>query len=204
MTSAASPHDPQPDDAHASTDDPEQLAPARRDPRYTPRSRGPRRVARAMFYGHLWLGVAATGILLIVSITGILLNHKRGLGLMPDVADSPAAFADALPLPQLGALASAAVSAEVAAAGIDRMDVRPDAGLIKVRFNDDNVMEVTLDLATGAVLHVGERNDVFLEKLHSGEVFGSMWVLLSDAGAVMLLVALVSGYWLWLYPKSRL
>ena len=157
-----------------------------------------------MFYSHLWMGVAATAILLVISVTGVLLNHKRGLGLMPDVPDAPAAFANALPLPRLGELAAAAVPAAVADAGIDRMDVRPDAGLIKVRFDDADVTEVTLDFATGAVLHVGARNDVFLEKLHSGEVFGDAWVLLSDAGAVLLVLALISGFWLWLYPKRRL
>jgi uncharacterized iron-regulated membrane protein len=56
---------------------------------------------------------------------------------------------------------------------------------------------------TGEVLHVGERNDVFLEKLHSGEIFGDRWVLLSDAAAIFLVVLLVSGYWLWLYPRGR-
>lgn len=157
-----------------------------------------------MFYSHLWMGVAATAILLVIAVTGVLLNHKRGLGLMPDVPDAPAAFAHALPLPQLGELAAAAVPPAVADAGIDRMDVRPDAGLIKVRFDDADVTEVTLDFATGAVLHVGARNDVFLEKLHSGEVFGDAWVLLSDAGAVLLVLALISGFWLWLYPKRRL
>src|SRR5688500_14193520 len=46
-------------------------------------------VQRAMFYGHLWVGVLFTVVLLVVSITGILLNHKRELGLMPDVAHEP-------------------------------------------------------------------------------------------------------------------
>jgi uncharacterized iron-regulated membrane protein len=158
-----------------------------------------------MFYTHLWLGVVATGILLLISITGVLLNHKRALGLMPDVRhQASGAFDDALPLASLAAAAARAVSAEVAAGGVDRMDVRPSDGLIKVRFGDGRVTEVTLDIATGDVLHVGERNDVFLEKLHSGEIFGDPWILLSDAGALLLVVVLASGYWLWLYPKSRL
>lgn len=165
---------------------------------------GVKRMARWMFYGHLWLGVAATGLLIIISVTGILLNHKRGLGLMPDVENAaPGTLAESLSLDALAAAASAAVPADVAAAGVDRMDVRPGDGLIKVRFDDRRVIEATVDLRTGNVLHVGERNDVFLEKLHSGEIFGSMWVLLSDTGAILLLVVLVSGYWLWLYPKSR-
>jgi uncharacterized iron-regulated membrane protein len=157
-----------------------------------------------MFHSHLWLGVVATGLVLAISVTGILLNHKRTLGLMPDVPHEPlGAFEDALPLAELVRRAEAAAGAEVAAAGVDRMDVRPGDGLVKVRFEDRTVVEVTLDLATGSVLHVGERNDVFLEKLHSGEIFGDGWTLLSDFAAVLLVVLLVSGYWLWLYPRSR-
>ena len=72
-----------------------------------------------------------------------------------------------------------------------------------VRFDDPTVQEVTLDINTGRVLHVGERNDVFLEKLHSGEIFGDGWVLLTDLAAVALALLLLSGYWLWLYPRAR-
>lgn len=163
-----------------------------------------RTFSRWIFYLHLWLGILATGVILLVSITGILLNHKRPLGLMPDVAHTPSgAFEEALPLAELARRAEAAVGPEVAAAGIDRMDVRPGDGLVKVRFDDRMVREVDLDLNTGRVLHVGERNDVFLEKLHSGEIFGDGWVLLSDASAAMLTLLLLSGYWLWLFPRAR-
>jgi uncharacterized iron-regulated membrane protein len=163
-----------------------------------------RRLARWMFYSHLWLGVLASGILLVVSVTGVMLNHKRVLGLMPDASnDAPRALSDALSLSALVEAAESAAGPDIASDGVDRMDVRPEDGLIKVRFEDSAVTEVTLDLATGTVLEIGERNDVFLEKLHSGEIFGGFWTLFSDAGALFLLLALVSGYWLWLYPRVR-
>ena len=160
--------------------------------------------SRWTFYLHLWLGILMTGVILLVSATGVLLNHKRPLGLMPDVSHTPSGrFEEALPLAELARRAEAAVGPAVAAAGIDRMDVRPGDGLVKVRFSDRAVREVDLDLHTGRVLHVGERNDVFLEKLHSGEIFGDSWVLLSDASAVALALLLLSGYWLWLFPRAR-
>lgn len=40
-----------------------------------------RRMSRGAFYIHLWLGVISTVALLSISVTGVLLNHKRGLGL---------------------------------------------------------------------------------------------------------------------------
>lgn len=164
-----------------------------------------RTLARWMFYSHLWLGIAFTGIVLIISLTGILLNHKRALNLMPDVEHTPSGrFEAALPISELARLATAGAGPEAAAAGVSRMDVRPGDGLVKVRFDDNAVTEVTVDLNTGAVLHVGERNDVFLEKLHSGEIFGDNWILLSDAAAIALALLVISGYWMWLYPRSRL
>lgn len=179
-------------------------AAAARPPAAAPKRERRRALARLMFDTHLWLGVLSTVVLVVICVTGILLNHKRGLGLMPDVPhEASGAFERALPLAELARRAAEAVGPAVAAAGVDRMDVRPGDGLVKVRFDDREVTEATVDLASGRVVHVGPRNDVFLEKLHSGEVFGDGWVLLSDLAAVALVLALVSGYWLWLYPKSR-
>lgn len=159
--------------------------------------------SRWMFYTHLWLGLLITGVILLVSLTGIALNHKRAWGLMPDVPHEPTGpFEEALPLAELARRAEEAVAPAVMDAGIDRMDVRPGNGIVKVQFEDRTVLEVTLDIYTGRVLHVGERNDVFLEKLHSGEIFGDNWVLLSDAAGVMLVLLLLTGYWLWLYPRA--
>ena len=159
---------------------------------------------RAMFYAHLWLGVLFTVVLLGVSITGIVLNHKRGLGLMPQVENpAPRPLAASLPLAALAYRARAAAGLDEATAPIDRMDVRPDDGYVKVRFDDPAFTEVTVDLATGAALHVGERGDVFMEQLHSGELFGKRWVYLTDAAAVALTLLLLSGYWLWLAPRWR-
>jgi hypothetical protein len=169
-----------------------------------PVPRKPRRFAKWVYYLHRWLGVSATALLITICITGILLNHKKALGLMPDVPNEPSGpFPEALPLATLASNASEALGQEIVSAGIDRMDVRPSDGLVKVRFKDRRVTEVTVDINTGEVLHIGERNDDFLEKLHSGQIFGDLWVLVSDAGAIFLLGIMVSGYWLWLYPKSR-
>jgi uncharacterized iron-regulated membrane protein len=174
-----------------------------------------RQLTRAAFYLHLWLGVVVTVALVSISITGVLLNHKRGLGLMPNVPHEPTApFAQAIPLERLAlaALEAAPQASKgdwkagdpVDIALIDRMDVRPRDGLVKVRLRDKASMEMTVDLASGKVIHTGPRGDVFLEKLHSGEVFGGQpFVILSDIAAIGLIVTLITGYWLWLAPKLR-
>jgi hypothetical protein len=175
---------------------------ARRAAHGAVRPRREHRVTRAAFYAHLWLGVLFTVVLALISVTGILLNHKRELGLMPDVAHTPSGpIEGALPIARLAELALRAAAPGATIADIDRMDVRPRDGFVKVRLRDAASTEVTLDLVDGRVLHVGPRGDAFLERLHSGEALGDGWVLLSDAGAIALVVLLVSGYWLWLAPK---
>ena len=47
---------------------------------------------RFAFHAHLWSGVLGSVVLLVVALTGIALNHKRALGLMPDVPPAPAAI----------------------------------------------------------------------------------------------------------------
>lgn len=165
-----------------------------------------RTTARAFYWSHLWLGVIATLLTLLLAVTGIALNHKRGLGLMPD-PERPGAvtLGEALALGELEARARVALSNSGGdgRVPVDRMDVRPGHGLIKVRFDDADVTEVTLALRDGALIHVGPRSDVFIEKLHSGEIFGAGWILLSDGAAVALILLTVSGLWLWLFPKFR-
>lgn len=170
-------------------------------------------LSRTAFYVHLWLGVISTVALIAISITGILLNHKRGLGLMPEVEHAPtAAFTAAVPLERIAY--SALLAAPPGTIGnwqqgdsvdlglIDRMDVRPRNGFAKVRLRDKASTEVTVDIASGKVLHVGKRGDVFLEKLHSGEAFGGQrYVILSDIAGVALVLTLITGYWIWLVPK---
>ena len=161
-----------------------------------------------VFYGHLWLGVIFTIALVVIAVTGILLNHKRALGLMPEVDNVPTrSFGESMTLAQLAdaALRAAPPAGQPAgtAADIDRMDVRPGNGFVKVRMKDAASTEVTVDLGTGRILHIGRRGDVFLEKLHSGETFGGRWILLSDAAAIALTLTLLTGYWLWLAPKLR-
>lgn len=181
-----------------------------------PRTDAPRSLSasRVAFYSHLWFGVLFTVVLTVIAVTGILLNHKRGLGLMPDVPHEPSApFSTSLPidsLARLALIAAADIPGLIEETGgadplkaIDRMDVRPRNGFVKVRLRDRASTEFTMDLANGNVVHVGKRGDVFLEKLHSGETLGDGWILLSDAGAIALLITLVSGYWLWLAPKWR-
>ncbi len=162
-----------------------------------------RSLARFFFYSHLWVGVILTALLLVIGVTGVLLNHKVPLGLMPDIDHVELEDPDqAISISEIVSRANA-IYPDGPAPQIDRIDVRLRSGYAKVRYRDDRNFEVTLDLRTGEVLQTGERNDVFIEKLHSGEIFGDRWILLSDVAAIGLTLLLISGYWLWLFPKWK-
>ena len=61
--------------------------------------RSRKRLSRFAFYAHLWVGVLITVASIAIAITGVLLNHKQWLGLMPDVSHEPTQpFAATLPL----------------------------------------------------------------------------------------------------------
>ena len=82
---------------------------------------------------------------------------------------------------------------------IDRLDVRPGKGIIKVRGNNDR--EIQLDAATGEVLQVAVRRSDFIESIHDGSFFHEsfkLWVFLPSA--VILAVMWGTGIYLFLLP----
>lgn len=155
---------------------------------------------------HLWLGIITAVIVLVMSVTGILLNHKRALGFMVDPRpDATAPTDQALPLAELVRLGIEAFNHPDYSdeSAINRMDFRPSRGIIKVRFRDPETTEVILNVITGEVISIAPRQDVWLEHLHSGELFGDDWVILSDIGAVGLIILTFTGIYIWIFPALR-
>ncbi len=82
---------------------------------------------------------------------------------------------------------------------IDRLDIRPGKGVIKVR--GKNRWEVQLDAQTGAVLNVAFRRSDLIESIHDGTFFHDrvkLWVFLP--AALILLGLWGTGLYLWLLP----
>ncbi len=65
---------------------------------------------------------------------------------------------------------------------IDRIDVRPDKGMLKIRCN--NRWEIQLDATTGNILQVAYRRSDLIESLHDGSFFSDfvkLWIFLPTA-----------------------
>ncbi len=177
-------------------------------PTPTPAPRGPSRVvlwlrrARPL---HRWVGVPLTVLVLLSSVTGILLGWKKQFAvLQPTLQRGASSEArDWQPLHVISAAAEAGLASHLGApAGpIDRLDVRPSRGVVKVLFND-GFWEVQVDLTTARVLSVNRRASDFIETLHDGSILGEgSRVTVSTLLGLGLLVLSLSGLWLWWGPR---
>jgi len=82
---------------------------------------------------------------------------------------------------------------------IDRLDVRPSKGIVKVR--SENRWEIQVDNQTGEVLLVAFRRSDWIESIHDGSFFhdqAKLWIFFPSAAT--LLVLWVTGLILFFYP----
>ncbi|MBL8795507.1 MAG: PepSY domain-containing protein [Planctomycetia bacterium] len=151
---------------------------------------------------HRWGAILVALPFLVVSITGIILQLKkdwtwvqpatqRGAGKLPEVSF------DAI-------LQAARTVPEAGIAGwqdIDRLDVRPDRGIVKVQAH--NRWEIQVDLKTAQVLQVAYRRSDVIESLHDGSWFHDrvkLWVFLPTA--VVVLGLWLTGIYLFFLPHA--
>lgn len=151
---------------------------------------------------HRWGALACAVPLLVVIATGLLLQVKKQVpwvqpptarGEAPDAAPGQS-WSDLL------AIARGVPQAEVETwADIDRLDVRPDRGIAKIRCR--NRWEIQVDLASGAVLSSTVRRSDLIESLHDGSFFSEavkLGVFLPSG--ILLLSLWLTGAWLWYLP----
>jgi uncharacterized iron-regulated membrane protein len=153
---------------------------------------------------HKWVGVCAALLVLNTAVTGILLLVKKSVPWVqpPEVAGA-APGELTVSFDQVLATLRSVPEAEVRTwQDVDRMDVRPGKGMLKVRCR--NGWEVQVDGATGAALYSALRRSDLIEQIHDGSFYGAVvhdWVM--PAFAVGLLFLTGSGLYLWLEPKLR-
>jgi len=149
---------------------------------------------------HRWGAIICAAPLLLVVITGLLLQVKKQV---PWVQPATAKGSGKEPSVSMAEVLSAAKSvpeAEIAGWGdIDRLDVRPGKGVIKIRSN--NRWEIQIDAASAEILQVKFRRSDFIESLHDGSWFhdgAKLWVFFPNG--LILLALWITGIYLWLLP----
>jgi uncharacterized iron-regulated membrane protein len=138
--------------------------------------------------------------LLVVIVTGIILQLKKDWTWVQPATVRGSTAELAIDWDQI--LSAASSSAEAGITGwddIDRLDVRPSKGMLKVRSKSS--WEVQIDTSSGEVLQTSYRRSDLIESIHDGSWFGSpakLWVFLPTA--VILLGLWLTGVYLWLLP----
>ena len=143
--------------------------------------------------------IVALAPLLVVLLSGLLLQVRKDIEW---VQPSEAEGTQSAPSIRLEEALAAARSANVGIdswADVERMEVRPTRGIVKVR--GLNRHEVQVDATTGAVLKAGPRRSDLIESIHDGSWFherARFWIFLPAALVVFSLWC--TGLYLWLLP----
>jgi hypothetical protein len=154
---------------------------------------------------HRWGAIAIAIPALVVIGSGVVLQLKKDWSwVQPPTARGVMSgeTAEGLTVSFDDILAAAATVPEANVTSwddVDRLDVRPDKGVVKVRCV--NRWEVQVDTATGEVVQVAYRRSDLIEQIHDGSWFhelAKLWIFLPNG--VILFALWLTGMYLWILP----
>lgn len=155
---------------------------------------------------HKWTGLSLGLVFLVTAITGLLLLWKKEFSYLqpPTQRGTAAPLEDFLPMDEVWSAVQAHDHPDFRTPDdIDRIDVRPDKHVYKVR-SRHNDTEIQIDAATGRVLSVETRRSDFLERIHDGSwISDDVKVFVMPVIALGLVFLVFSGTWIWMHPKIR-
>lgn len=156
---------------------------------------------------HKWLGIALALFLLVSAITGILLAWKKDIDLLQPPTNKGVSkeLSTWMPVEELANIATEALYAahpNLEGNAVDRMDIRPSKGIVKVLF-DKGWWEVQVDGTTGEIKSIQKRHSDWIEALHDGSIITDWFKLISmNFVGWGLLIMIGTGLWLWYGPKQ--
>jgi uncharacterized iron-regulated membrane protein len=149
---------------------------------------------------HRWGSILIAIPVAVVIVTGVILQLKKEFGWIQPPTQKGSTNEISLSFDEILAATRNVPDAEVENwDDIDRVDVRPAKGMLKVRCK--NNWEVQLDSKTGEVLQVAYRRSDLIESIHDGSFFHDrvkLWVFLPTALALGTLW--VTGTYLFFLP----
>ncbi|WP_291784123.1 PepSY-associated TM helix domain-containing protein [Cecembia sp.] len=160
---------------------------------------------------HKWFSIPFVLFLIIIGVTAILLAWKKEMKLIPKTqktkVENPV---DWIALEQVLEIGSAYMRDSLEKSHeIDRLDIRPDKGIIKIVFKY-HFTEVQVDGFSGEILSVSQRNSDLIEKIHDGSILD--FIIKSDAEnskliystltSLALIILGFSGFYLWYNPRK--
>lgn len=152
---------------------------------------------------HKWVSIVIAIPLLVIFVTGILLLTKKEFAfIQPPTAKGEGAI-PSISFHQVLSIANTVELAQINGwDDIDRLDVRPSKGVIKIR--SLNRVEIQIDSRTGDILHVAKRRSDFIESIHDGTFFeksANLWLMLPVA--ITALVMSITGIIMFFIPYLK-
>jgi uncharacterized iron-regulated membrane protein len=162
---------------------------------------------------HKWIGTFLFVFFFIISVTGLLLGwkkHSGGLILPKPEKGISADMKGWLSYDSLNTLALQALRdslPENLSPELDRIDARPDKGIVKFVFKN-HYTEIQLDCTSGKVLAVNQRTSDTIEQIHDGSILdfafatnnGQIKLSYTTLTGLSLLLLTVTGFFLWYKP----
>ncbi|MDP6635315.1 MAG: PepSY-associated TM helix domain-containing protein [Phycisphaerae bacterium] len=149
---------------------------------------------------HRWGSILALAPIMIIIVSGLILQLKKEAAWIQPPTQRGTGSEPSISLDRILEVAKTVPQAEIKSwDDIDRLDVRPGKGVVKVRCK--NGWEVQIDTQTGQVLQTAVRRSDLIESIHDGSYFHEsfrLWVFL-PSGLILAILA-VTGLYLFSLP----
>lgn len=137
---------------------------------------------------------------LVVLITGLFLQLKKDVSWIQPASQEGVSTVPSISFQQILEVAQSVEEAEIRTwEDIDRLDVRPDKGMVKVRAI--NHWEIQIDTETAEILQAEYRRSDIIEAMHDGSWFADAakyWIFLPTGFIV--LVLWITGIYMYFIP----
>jgi len=149
---------------------------------------------------HRWGSIIALLPITIIAFSGIVLQLKKVSPYIQPPTQRGAGTEPAIGFERILEVARSVPEAEIESwEDVDRLDVRPGKGVVKVR--GKNRYEVQIDTETAEILQGAVRRSDLIESIHDGSYLNDhfkLWVFL-PAGIVLAMLV-ITGIYLFLLP----
>lgn len=152
---------------------------------------------------HYWGSAIIAIPVLIIIVTGILLLLKKDIDWIQPSSEKGVGKIPTISFTEIVNIASTVEEAGVQNwSDINRLDVRPRKGIIKIRTRDS--WEIQIDHQTGAILKTAYRRSDLIESIHDGSFFHDYAKLgLFLPSSIILLILWVTGMYLFAIPLLK-
>jgi hypothetical protein len=149
---------------------------------------------------HRWGAIVLLAPMLIIIVSGIVLQLKKESGYIQPPTKRGSSSELAIGFDRILEAAKTVPQAKIESwDDIDRLDVRPGKGVVKVRCK--NRWEIQIDTQTGEVLQSAIRRSDLIESIHDGTYFHEsfkLWVFLPSG--LFLAILAITGLHLFSLP----